>query len=53
MYPSVPCSTVDSIQDMEQPKSPSADEWIKEKWCVYIYIYMYKYNEIVLGYKNE
>ena len=37
----------------KQPKSPSADEWIKEIWCVYIYIYMCMYNGISLGHEIE
>ena len=37
----------------KQPKSPSADEWIKEMWCVYIYIYMCMYNGISLGHEIE
>ena len=27
----------------KQPKCPSADEWIKKMWYIYIYIYIYTY----------
>ena len=27
----------------KQPKCPSADEWVKKMWCVYIYRYIYIY----------
>ena len=35
MYPNVHCSTIYNSQDMEQPKCPSIDEWIKKMWYIY------------------
>ena len=35
MYPYVHSSTVYSSQDMEQPKCPWRDEWIKKMWYIY------------------
>ena len=35
MYPNVHHSTVYNSQDMEQPKCPSADEWIRKLWYIY------------------
>ena len=35
MYQNVHCSTIYSSQDMEQPKCPSTDEWIKKMWHIY------------------
>ena len=35
MHPSVHCSTGYNSQDMEAPKCPSAEEWIKKMWCIY------------------
>ena len=32
MYLSVHCSTTYKSQDMEQPKCPSTEEWIKKMW---------------------
>ena len=34
-YPSVHRSTVYDSQDMEQPRCPSADEWIRKLWYIY------------------
>ena len=35
MHPNVHCSTIYNSQDMEQPKCPSTDEWIKKMWYIY------------------
>ena len=35
MYPNVHCSTVYNSQDMEKPRCPSADEWIRKLWYIY------------------
>ena len=35
MYPSVHCSTVYNSQDMEKPRCPLADEWIRKQWYIY------------------
>ena len=34
MHPNVHCSTIYNSQDMEHPKCPSTDEWIK-MWHIY------------------
>ena len=42
----------------KQPRCPSADEWIRKLWCIYVYIYIYIYihththNGILLSYKR-
>ena len=35
MYHNVHCSTIYNSQDMEAPKCPSTDEWIKKMWHIY------------------
>ena len=35
MNPNVHCSTVYNSQDMEAPRCPSADEWIRNLWYIY------------------
>ena len=35
MHSSVHYSTVYNSQDMEQPKCPSTEEWIKKMQCIY------------------
>ena len=35
MYPNVHHSTVYNTQDMEQPRCPSSDEWIRKLWYIY------------------
>ena len=35
MYPDVHRSTVYNSQDMEAPRCPSADEWIRKLWYIY------------------
>ena len=35
MHPNVHRSTVYNSQDREQPRCPSADEWIRKLWCIY------------------
>ena len=35
MYHNVHCSSIYNSQDMEQPKSPLTDEWIKKMWHIY------------------
>ena len=35
MYPSVHRSAVYNSQDIEEPKCPSTDEWIKMMWYIY------------------
>ena len=35
MHPNVHRSTVYHSQDREQPRCPSADEWIRKLWCIY------------------
>ena len=35
MYPNVHRSTVYNSQDMEQPRCPLADEWIRKLWYIY------------------
>ena len=35
MLPNVHCSSVHDSQDVEAPKWPSTDEWIKKMWCIY------------------
>ena len=50
MYHNVHCSSIHNIQDMEQPKCPSKDEWIKKMWHMYTmeYYSVIKRNEIEL-----
>ena len=43
IHPSVHCSAVYNSQDMDQPKCPSTDEWIKKMW----YIYTVKYYSVI------
>ena len=49
MYPSVHCSTVYNSQDMEAPKRPLTEEWIKKRWYIYTmeYYSAIKKNEIM------
>ena len=35
MHPDVHCSTIYNSQDMEAPKCPSTEEWIKKMWYIY------------------
>ena len=35
MHPYVHCSVIYNPQDLEAPKCPSVDEWIKKFWCIY------------------
>ena len=35
MYPNVNLSTVSDSQDMEAPRCPSADKWIRKLWHIY------------------
>ena len=35
MYPNIHCSTVYNSQYMEQPRRPSADEWVRKQWYIY------------------
>ena len=35
MYPSVHHSTVYNSQDMEEPRCPLEDEWIRKLWYIY------------------
>ena len=35
MHPHVYSSTVNNSQNMEEPKRPSMDEWIKKMWYIY------------------
>ena len=37
----------------KQPNCPSADEWIKKMWQIYIYTHTYTYNEILLSCKKK
>ena len=39
MYPIVHCSTIYSSQNMEATRCPSADEWMKMLWYIYIMEY--------------
>ena len=39
MYPNIHCSTIYNRQDMEQPRYPLTDEWIKKLWNIYIMEY--------------
>ena len=45
MLPNVHSSIIYNCQDMEAPKNPSTDEWIKKMWCIY--------NGILLSHKKE
>ena len=35
MHPNVLCNTIYNSQDMDPPKCPSTEEWIKEMWYIY------------------
>ena len=35
MYPNVHCSTIYNSEDIETPRCPSTDEWIKKLWYIY------------------
>ena len=35
MHSNVLCSTIYNSQDMEQPKCPSIEKWIKKTWNIY------------------
>ena len=35
MHPSVHCSTIYNSQNMEVPKCPMTDQWIKKMWYIY------------------
>ena len=35
MHPNVHCSAVYNSQDMDQPRCPSADKWIRKLWYIY------------------
>ena len=35
MYPIVHCSTIYSSYNIEQPRCPSTEEWIKKLWYTY------------------
>ena len=50
MHPNVHCSTIYNSQDMEQPKCPSTDEWIKKMWHIYIVGYSSAIKETKLSY---
>ena len=49
MHSYVHSGTIHNSQDMETPKCPSTDEWIKKMWCLYImeYYSTIKKNEIM------
>ena len=49
MHLKVHCSTVYNSQDMETPKCPSTEEWIKKMWYISImeYYSAIKKNEIM------
>ena len=50
MHHNVHFSSIYNSQDMEQPKCPSTDEWIKEMWHIYTmeYYSAIKRNEVEL-----
>ena len=35
MHPHVHRSTIHNIQDMNQPKCPLTDDWIRKMWYIY------------------
>ena len=35
MYPNIHCSTIYNSWNMEQPRCPSTDEWIKKLWYIH------------------
>ena len=49
MHSYVHCSIINNNQDMEAPKRPSTDKWIKKMWYVYTteYCSTIKMNEIM------
>ena len=49
MHPNVHCSTIYDSQDMEVPKRPLTEEWIKKMWyiCTMEYYSAIKKNEIM------
>ena len=50
MYQNVHCSSIYNSQDVEQPKCPLTDEWMKKMWHIYTveYYSAMKRNEIEL-----
>ena len=49
MHSYVHCSIINNNQDMEAPKCPSTDKWIKKMWYVYTteYYSVIKKNKIM------
>ena len=39
MYSNVHSITIYNSQDIEQPKCPLTDDWIKKMWCIYMMNY--------------